>query len=147
MLRAVYEAANLEHGVISDWREDRGLLQISVARHASPPEFTRSLNRTLADVLASAHWYQVWRGEVMSIASPSSPLRVHFQISDFSPAPLVDMRERKGLVTVHVSPDAKADEFVHALNPVVAELLAGGQWFQHWKGEIVTMDSPEVALV
>jgi len=59
----------------------------------------------------------------------------------------VDMRERKGLVTVNVSPEALVDEFVQALNAAVGELLAGGQWFQHWEGEIVTMDSPEAALV
>ncbi|TXS48895.1 hypothetical protein [Streptomyces sp. OR43] len=147
MLRAVYEAADLDAGVISNWREDRGLLQISVARHATPTQFTQALNATLADILECAHWYQVWRGEVISIASPSSPLRVRFQISDFSPAPLVDMRERKGLVTIHVSPDALVDEFVQALNAAVGELLAGGQWFQLWRGEIVTMDSPDVALV
>ncbi|MDX3183578.1 hypothetical protein PV334_20230 [Streptomyces sp. ME02-7008A-1] len=147
MLRAVYEAADLDAGVISDWREDRGLLQIRVDRHAKPEEFTKALNGTLADILERAHWYQVWKGEVISITSPSSPLRVQFKISDFSPAPLVDMRERKGLVTVHVSPEALVDEFVQALNAAVGELLAGGQWFQHWEGEIVTMDSPEAALV
>ena len=147
MLRAVYEAADLDAGVISDWREDRGLLQIRVARHAKPEEFTQALNGTLADILERAHWYQVWRGEVISIASPASPLRVHFRISDFTPAPLVDMRERKGLVTVNVSPDALVDEFAQALNAAVGELLAGGQWFQLWRGEIVTMDSPDVALV
>ncbi|MFH9579045.1 hypothetical protein ACH4MO_13740 [Streptomyces globisporus] len=147
MLRAVYEAADLEPGVISNWREERGLLQISVARHATPQQFTRSLNRTLADVLGGAHWYQVWRGEVISVASPACPLRVHFQISEFNPAPLVEIRERKGLVSVHVSPTATADEFAHALNPALEELLAGGQWFQLWQGEILTATSPEAALV
>jgi hypothetical protein len=147
MLRAVYEAADLDAGVISDWHEDRGLLKIRVASQATPEEFTRSLNGTLADILERAHWYQMWKGEVISIASPSSPLRVQFQISNFSPAPLVDMRERKGLVTVNVSPEAQVDEFVHALNAALEELLAGGQWFQLWRGEIVTMDSPDVALV
>lgn len=147
MLRVAYEAADLNAEVISDWHEDRGLLKIRVARHAKPKQFTQALNRTLADILESAHWYQVWRGEVISIASPTSPLRVHFAISDFSPAPLVDMRERKGLVTVNVSPDALVDEFVQAINAAVGELLAGGQWFQLWRGEIVTMDSPDAALV
>lgn len=147
MLRVVYTVADLDAGAISDWHEDRGLLTIRVARNATPHQFTQSLNRTLDAILTSAHWYQVWRGEVVSINSPASPLRVRFQLSAFDPAPLVEIRERKGLVAVHVSPVTEADEFVHALNPAVAELLAGGQWFQHWEGEIVTMDSPEVALV
>ncbi|WP_406144912.1 hypothetical protein [Streptomyces anulatus] len=147
MLRAVYEAADLEPGVISNWREDRGLLQIRVARTATPQQYTRSLNCTLAEVLSRAHWYQMWRGEIVSVASPACPLRVEFQISEFNPAPLVEIRERKGLVTVHVSPTATADEFTRALNPALEELLAGGQWFQLWQGEILTATSPEVALV
>ncbi|MFE3487515.1 hypothetical protein [Streptomyces griseus] len=146
MLRAVYQAADLEPGVISNWREDRGLLQIDVARNATPQQYTRSLNRTLVDVLDQAHWYQVWRGEVISVASPANPLRVQFQISDFNPAPLVEIRERKGLVTVHVSPTATADEFTRALNPALEELLAGGQWFQLWQGEIITATTGEVAF-
>ncbi|MDQ0792063.1 hypothetical protein [Streptomyces sp. B1I3] len=147
MLHVVYTVADLDAGIISDWHEARGLLEIRVARSATPRQFTQSLNRTLDAVLASAHWYQMWRGEVVSIASPASPLRVRFQLSDFTPAPLVEIRERKGLVAVHVSPVATADEFVHAINPALEELLAGGQWFQHWEGEIVTMDSPDAALV
>lgn len=147
MLRVVYIAADLDAGVISNWHEDRGLLEIRVDRQAKPHQFIPALNHTLDEVLAAAHWYQMWQGEVISISSATSPLRVRFQLSDFDPAPLVEIRERKGLVTVHVSSDAEADEFVHGLNPAVAELLAGGQWFQHWEGEIVTMDSPDGALV
>ncbi|GGS41090.1 hypothetical protein F2B00_03240 [Streptomyces parvus] len=146
MLRAVYEAADLNTGVISTWREDRGLLQISVARHSTPHQFTRSLNDTLANILSHAHWYQVWRGEIISVASPASPLRVTFEVSEFDPAPLVQIRERKGLVTVHVSRTATADEFAHALNPALEELLAGGQWFQLWQGEIITATASEVAF-
>lgn len=145
MLRVMYEAAEL-NGTISDWQEDRGLLRVRVARHTTPHQFTESLNETLAHVLASAHWCQYWNGEVISVTSPSNPLRVNFQVSDFDPAPVVEIRERKGLVAVHVSPTANVDEFVHALNPALEELLVGGQWFQHWNGEIVTMDSPTAAL-
>jgi hypothetical protein len=33
--------------------------------------------------------------------------------------------------------------FIGTLNRSIEEFLAGGQWFQLWHGEIVTMDSPE----
>ncbi|MFE7237264.1 hypothetical protein [Streptomyces sp. NPDC057580] len=144
----MYEATDdLAPGVISDWYEGRGFLRIRVNRRATPEQFTQALNRTLAEVLAGSGWYQLWRGEVVSTASPNSPLRVVFEISRFFPAPLVEIRERKGTVTLSVSPIASAEEFVQALNPSVEELLAGGQWFQQWEGEIVTMDSPEVVSV
>ncbi|MFD7622070.1 hypothetical protein [Streptomyces sp. NPDC059802] len=146
MLRVVYEATDLTPGVISDWSEDRGLLRIRVDRQATPDQFTESLNRTMLDVLDNTGWYQLWRGEIISIASPNNPLRVDHQISSLTPAPLVEIRERKGTVTLSVSPTASAEEFVQAVNPSLEELLAGGQWFQHWKGEIVTMESAEVAL-
>ncbi|WP_406501907.1 hypothetical protein OHA04_37340 [Streptomyces sp. NBC_01590] len=147
MLRVVYEATDLAPGVISDWSEDRGLLRIRVNRQAAPEQFTESLNHTMLDVLDNCGWYQLWRGEIISVASPNNPLRVDYQISSFTPAPLVEIRERKGAVTLSVSPTASAEEFVQAVNPSIEELLAGGQWFQHWEGEIVTMESPEVALV
>jgi hypothetical protein len=147
MLSVIYEAADLDNNEVSDWQESRGSLKIRVDRHATPEEFTQSLTRTFEEILTKAHWYQLWGGEIASVTSNRSPLRVAFHVSTVSPSPLVYLGERKGSVTVHVSPTATVDEFVHAINPAVAELLAGGQWFQHWQGEIVTMDSPTTALV
>lgn len=147
MLRVVYESTdNLDQGVISDWHEARGSLTIRVSRQATPLQFTQSLNHTLAQVLAGARWYQLWRGEIVSIASPGSPLHVTYRLSPLSPAPLVEIRERRGSVVLYVSPTATVDEFVQALNPSIEEFLAGGQWFQLWQGEIVTMESPEFVL-
>ncbi|MET9550601.1 hypothetical protein ABZY36_35650 [Streptomyces sp. NPDC006627] len=143
MLRSVYKAADLPDGKLSDWREDRGLVEISVARHAKPRDFIPSLNHTLADFLAQAEWYQVWGGEVVSAKSPDSPLRCTFELSRLRPAPLLHIREHKGLVELHISPHATVEQFVEALNPSNARFLAGGRWFQAWRGEIVTMDSPE----
>lgn len=148
MLRSVYRAADdLIDGKLSDWREARGLVEISVARHAKPHEFIPSLNRTLADFLSQAEWYQIWEGEVISAKSPDSPLRCTFELSRLRPAPLLDIREDKGLVALHISPAATVEELVNIINPSNAEFLAGGQWFQVWKGEIVTMDSPDLPAV
>lgn len=142
MLRVVYQATDLSAGTLSDWTEDRGLVQIRVNRGATPAEFIPSLNRTLADFLANANWYQLWEGEIVSINSPGSPLRVTYELSRLKPSPVVNIREHKGHVALHVSPTATAEEFVRLLNPSIEEFLAGGQWFQLWNGEIVTMDSP-----
>ncbi|MFZ3592236.1 hypothetical protein [Streptomyces sp. BH104] len=142
MLRVVYEVADLDGTAKSDWREDRGLVRIRIARGARPEDFVASLNGTLLDFLETAEWYQAWDGEVVSIDSPGCPLRVTFELSRLSPAPPVEIRERKGRVTLRVSPTASGEEFVRALNPSIEEFLAGGQWFQLWHGEIVTMDSP-----
>ncbi|WPO70264.1 hypothetical protein [Streptomyces sp. KN37] len=140
----MYRAADdLADGKLSDWREDRGLVEISVARRAKPRDFIPSLNRTLADFLSQAEWYQVWDGEVVSANSPDSPLRCTFELAHFQPAPLLHIREHKGLVELHISPHATVERFVQALNKSNEEFLAGGRWFQAWKGEIVTMDSPE----
>lgn len=145
MLRVMYEATDdLAPGVISDWVQRRGYLRIRIYRHATPEEFTQALNDISRKVLA--HWFQLWRGEIVSIASPGTPLRIDYRVSPFSPAPLVDIREAKGIVTLNIAPTATAEEFTQALNASLDELLAGGQWFQQWEGEIVTMDSPEVVL-
>lgn len=143
MLRVVYQAADLKPGELCDWHEDRGFLGIRVARGTRAHEFIPSLNETLRDLLKNAQWYQLWEGEIVSTDHPESPIRVTFAVSPFRPAPAVDVREHKGLVTLYVSPTATIDEIVPFLNTSIEELLAGGQWFQVWRGEIVTMDSPD----
>lgn len=143
MLRVVYKAADLKDGTISDWREDRGLVEIRVARRARPEQFVPSLNATLKDFLSKAEWYQMWRGEIVSISSPDSPLRVFFELSRVPSPPPVDIREDRGYVALHVSPTATLDQILVSLNPSIEKFLAGGQWFQLWNGEIVTMDSPD----
>lgn len=55
----------------------------------------------------------------------------------------VEVQETRGSVRIRLDRRATLDEIVACLNPVIAELLAGGQWFHVWKGEIVTVDSPQ----
>ncbi|MCX5529021.1 hypothetical protein OG785_45150 [Streptomyces sp. NBC_00006] len=142
MLRVVYKADDLPPGVVSDWREERGLVEIRVAQEAKPRDFIPSLNGTLRDFLANAEWFQLWEGEFLSADHPQSPLRVTFKPSRLVPTPPVYIREDKGDVILYVSPTASVEEFVQTLNPSIEEFLDGGQWFQLWRGEIVTMDSP-----
>lgn len=142
MLRVVYQAADLPAGILSDWREGRGFVEIRVARAAEANDFIPSLNATLRDFLAHAEWYQLWEGEVISASHPQSPLRVTFELARINPCPTAYIREDRGEVIMRVSPTASIEQIVHTLNPAIEEFLAGGQWFQLWHGEIVTMDSP-----
>lgn len=70
-------------------------------------------------------------------------LRVTYQlVDDLGPGEIVEIREKRGAVEVRISRTATLQQVVDTLNEVCEELLAGGQWFQLWKGEIVTLDSP-----
>ncbi|MGW5197299.1 hypothetical protein [Streptomyces spiralis] len=141
MLRVVYKATDLAPGTISDWYEDRGYVEIRIARGTEAAEFVPSLNETLRDFLSQAEWFQLWDGEIISVNHPRSPLRVSFELSKLTPAPIVHIREYKGEVVLFVRSSATAEQFVNSINPPLEEFLAGGQWFQLWRGEIVTMDS------
>ena len=86
------------------------------------------------------------RGRIISANSPDGPLTVQYVTDpDVDWRTCVQIRECGGIVRLHVCPDASAEHFVRALNPSIERLLAGGQWFQLWQGEIVTMDSPEAS--
>ncbi|MFF4791924.1 hypothetical protein ACFY2M_19645 [Streptomyces sp. NPDC001276] len=145
MLRVEYQAADLESGILSDWHEDRGYVGVRVARGTKPPEVIPSLNDTLRDFLSKAEWYQIWDGEILSVHHPQSPLSVRFELSRMEPSPIVHVREYKGQIVVPVSPTATLDQFLRILNRSMEQMLAGGQFFQVWRGEIVTMDSPGLA--
>lgn len=55
----------------------------------------------------------------------------------------VRIKEQRGTVLVELSPTEFSEAGVAALNAASEVLLAGGQWFQIWRGEIVSMESPE----
>ncbi|MEU0393880.1 hypothetical protein ABZ208_14055 [Streptomyces sp. NPDC006208] len=70
-------------------------------------------------------------------------LRVTYRlVDDLGPGEVVEIRERRGVVEIRICRTATLQQVVDTLNEVCEELLAGGQWFQLWKGEIVTLDSP-----
>lgn len=53
------------------------------------------------------------------------------------------LEESRGSVKVKLSPEVFSPQACAALNAASQEFLAGGQWFQLWHGEIVSMESPE----
>lgn len=61
---------------------------------------------------------------------------------DRTTADPVQVEERRGAVTYELCRGLFLPEGVAALNAVTSQILAGGQWFQLWKGEIVSMASP-----
>lgn len=54
----------------------------------------------------------------------------------------VAVRETRGKIQFQLYRGLFLPEGVAALNSAVQQLLAGGQWFQLWRGEIVSMRSP-----
>jgi hypothetical protein len=149
MLRVVYEATrDLDPGRIVEIRESRGHISVKINPDAPAEQYTEALNAALKAFLANCGWFQIWRGQIISADSPESPLTVEYEPDDkIDRIRCVEVRESCGLVKVHVSTSATTEEFVRALNRATERFLAGGQWFQLWHGQIVTMESPETALV
>ena len=56
----------------------------------------------------------------------------------------VKIVESRGRIQYELCGGLFLPEGVAALNSAAEKLLAGGQWFQLWKGEIVSMASPEI---
>jgi hypothetical protein len=145
MLHVVYEATrDLRPGVTAEVRESRGRISIRVDRDAPAEQFAKALSAALATFLANCGWFQIWRGQIISVDSPEHPLAIEYEADDkIDRFRCVEIRESCGLVKIHVSSRATTEEFVRALNPATERFLAGGQWFQLWHGEIITMDSPD----
>lgn len=145
MLRVVYGTKpHLRLGKLVEIREARGCLSVDIQEDADVDEYTTALNSELERFLAGCNWFQIWRGRIISADSPESPLTVTYQADDQIDArKCVEVRESCGLVVVHVASSATVAQFTDAMNRATEAFLAGGQWFQLWQGEIITMDSPE----
>jgi hypothetical protein len=142
MLHVTYEAVeDLELGRLAQILEDRGRIQVRLDRNASLADVVRQLNVEIEDLMSSASWFQLWKDEIVSRATPASPLRIQYLLHREEPGCAV-VRERKGLVRVHIDPALSVDHFAAAMNPASKEFLRGGQWFQLFAGEIVDM-TPE----
>lgn len=51
--------------------------------------------------------------------------------------------EDRGKIIFHCLPGPFTPEGIAALNVAAAQVIAGGQWFQLWRGEIISLDSPQ----
>lgn len=70
-------------------------------------------------------------------------LSVRYILDDLEPDMPVEVTERRGEVLYRLCRGLFVPEGVAALNSATAAVLAGGQWFQLWRGDIVSMASPE----
>ncbi|MFK0045456.1 hypothetical protein ACIQU4_15285 [Streptomyces sp. NPDC090741] len=70
-------------------------------------------------------------------------LRAIYELADLEPGQVIDLREKRGAIVVRIDRNARLEDVIATMNAVCEEFFAGGQWFQLWKGEIVTIDSPE----
>ena len=52
--------------------------------------------------------------------------------------------ERRGGITYKLYRGLFRPEGVEGLNSAAARVIDGGQWFQLWKGEIISINSPEI---
>ncbi|MFF1684664.1 hypothetical protein [Streptomyces sp. NPDC058254] len=142
MLRVVYEAADdLKPDKPVEISEDRGIITVRIRRTADAPTYTAALNGELEKFLANSEWFQLWKDEIVSPQSSECPVRVVYVLDldgALDAGDAVEIREHRGLVEILVDPEVDVARFVAALNRAIEEFLAGGQWFQHWQGEIVT---------
>lgn len=145
MLCVTYEAVeDLAPGRLAWIDEDRGSLRVELDKNAPLEDVVRQLNIEFEELLAEAHWFQLWRGEIVSRYTPDAPLSVHFILERLrcQPPDTAAVLEDRGLVKVHIDPGLDTEMFAAAMNPGVRQLLHAGQWFQLYAGEIVTMDTP-----
>jgi hypothetical protein len=143
MLNVTYEAVDsLAPGRLAWIEEGRGWVRIEIDRAAPLAAVLTQLNIEFDELLAQTTWFQLWQGEVVSHETPDASLSVRFLLHRLIPDTAV-MREDRGLIEIHVDPDLSTVEFAEAMNIGVRQLLGGGQWFQLFAGEIVTMDPAE----
>ncbi|MFD8200609.1 hypothetical protein [Streptomyces sp. NPDC059701] len=145
MLCVTYEAVDdLAPGRLAWIDEGRGSLRIEVDKNAPLKDVVRQLNIEFDELLAEANWFQLWRGEIISRRTPDAPLSVRFHLRPLrcQPPDTAAVREDRGVVDVHIDPALNTEEFAAAMNPGVQQLLDGGQWFQLYNGEIVTIEPP-----
>jgi len=142
MLDVAYEAIdNLAPGRLAKIDEDRGWIRVRLDENAPLVDVVRQLNIEIDQLMSSAHWFQLWKDEIVSRDTPGCPLRIEYLLKKEEDYP-VCVKERKGLVSVYIDPALNTAEFAAVMNPATKEQLDGGQWFQMYAGEIID-NSPE----
>lgn len=141
MLHVAYEAVDLGPERVAAIDEDRGSIQVRVSQRSPLDVVVRCLNTEIERFMAASHWFQLWRDEIISRATPDISLQVVYLLDRRQPGG-VEIHERKGLVSVHIDPALTVAEFAAAMNPATEKFLDGGCWFQLYAGEIID-NSPE----
>lgn len=142
MLDVAYRAVeDLVPGSLARIDEDRGTIRVRLDRTAPLADVVQQLNVEMDHLLSSSHWFQLWKDEIVSRNTPECSLRIKYILCKGTPQG-VGIAEDRGIVRVYINPTLRIEEFAAAMNPVAKDLLAGGQWFQLFAGEIID-NSPE----
>jgi hypothetical protein len=142
MLDVTYEAVeDLPPGRLATIEEDRGKIRIKVDATEPLASVVRQLNVEIDRLLTSSDWFQLWGDEIVSRSTPVSPLRIEYVLHRLAPDTAI-ITEGKGCVRVHIDPALSTEAFAAVMNPATKDILAGGQWFQLYGGEIID-NSPE----
>lgn len=137
MLHVTYEAVvDLPPGQLVHIDEDRGTVVIRLDRNAPLKDVVRQFNIEVHSMVRSARWFQLWDdGEIVSCNTPSKPLRIEFLLEKKEHRGVI-FEERKGELKALVDPAIDVARFAAVMNPLTAEHLSGGRWFQLYGGEI-----------
>jgi hypothetical protein len=142
MLNVAYEAVDdLTPGRPAKIKEDRGRIGVRLDKHAPLRDVVRQLNIEADQLMATAHWFQLWEDEIISRDTPHCPLRVQYHLEETAPHG-VGLAEGRGILRFYISPGLTVAEFAASMNQAAKELLDGGCWFQLYAGEIID-NSPE----
>lgn len=68
-------------------------------------------------------------------------ITVEYQMANLPDDRDFDVREDRGRIEIKVGNHLTPEQIISGLNQVSQSILAGGHWFQEWKGDIITMDS------
>lgn len=71
MLKVEFELADLDHADV-DIKEDRGHVRFRIGNHLTPQEIIAVLNLGAAAVVAGGHWFQEWKGDIITAAPDPS---------------------------------------------------------------------------
>ena len=70
-------------------------------------------------------------------------LSVKYVLEDLPEDAPVRVKEGRGWIRFELSHGLFLPEGAVALTSAASRLVAGGQWFQLWRGDVVQFDSPE----
>lgn len=147
MLYVTYEAvADLPPGRLVHVDEDGGRVAIRLDRNAPLEEVVRQFNIEVDSMVRSARWFQLWDDEIVSCNTPQKPLRIEYILEKREYRGAV-FEERKGDLKAFVDPDIDVARFAAVMNPLTAQHLSGGRWFQLYGGEIFDHASEPMSQV
>lgn len=74
-------------------------------------------------------------------------LRVVYKATtDLMPDQLVEIIESRGRVTIKLREGARADDYIPPLNAALKAFVDQCSWFQIWRGQIISANSPDSPL-